>query len=177
MSCAKFCLTSPSHSVSLIHPAGGIAKSSWSARLPVPFRRKNWSCISRISSRSAVAGGTHHTERYWCVCSVNRESWSLRGCFFRAAERYDLMPSVDLWVVRNTFAWWAARCADSGARSTGLVSINLSGKSLGNEPFQDKVLSLISEYQILPGTVCFEITENGGNIQFRVGNEIYRPAS
>jgi EAL domain-containing protein (putative c-di-GMP-specific phosphodiesterase class I) len=90
------------------------------------------------------------------------------GLFLPAAERYDLMPSVDLWVVRNTFAWWAARCADSGARSTGLVSINLSGKSLGNEPFQDKVLSLISEYQILPGTVCFEITETAAISNFEL---------
>jgi len=90
------------------------------------------------------------------------------GLFLPAAERYDLMPSVDLWVVRNTFAWWAARCADCGARSTGLISINLSGKSLGNESFQDKVLSLISEYQILPGTVCFEITETAAISNFEL---------
>ena len=79
--------------------------------------------------------------------------------FFPAAERYDLMPSIDLWVIRNTLAWWSARCADRGVQSPGLISINLSGKSLGSESVQDSVLSLISEYQIVPGTICFEITE------------------
>ena len=88
--------------------------------------------------------------------------------FLPAAECYDLMPSIDLWVIRNTFAWWSARCADRGVQSPGLISINLSGKSLGSESFQDRVLSLISEYQIVPGTICFEITETAAISSFEL---------
>ena len=88
--------------------------------------------------------------------------------FLPAAERYDLMPSVDLWVIPNTFAWWAAWCADRGDASPGLISINLSGKSLGSEAFQDKVLSLISEFQIVPGSICFEITETAAISNFEL---------
>ena len=88
--------------------------------------------------------------------------------FLPAAERYDLMPSVDLWVIRNTFAWWTAWCAERGDQSPGLISINLSGKSLGSESFQDKVLSLISEFQVVPGSICFEITETAAITNFEV---------
>ena len=88
--------------------------------------------------------------------------------FLPAAERYDLMPSVDLWVIRNTFAWWAARSPDCDAQSSGLISINLSGKSLGSESFQEQVLSLISEFRIVPGTICFEITETAAISNFEL---------
>jgi len=88
--------------------------------------------------------------------------------FLPVAERYDLMPSIDLWVIRNTFAWWSARCADRGVQSPGLISINLSGKSLGSESFQDRVLSLINEYQIVSGTICFEFTETAAISSFEL---------
>ncbi|MFQ5644125.1 MAG: EAL domain-containing protein [Thiogranum sp.] len=81
------------------------------------------------------------------------------GLFLPAAERYNLMESIDLWVIRNTFAWWSKQCARHAGDRHGLVSINLSGSSLGSASFQDRVVELANEYNIVAGTICFEITE------------------
>lgn len=77
--------------------------------------------------------------------------------FIPAAERYNLMPILDRWVVRSTFAWLAANrealCPDA------VLSINLSGQSLGDEDFGDFVLDQLRSYRIDPRHICFEITE------------------
>lgn len=88
------------------------------------------------------------------------------GLFLPAAERYNLMESIDLWVIRNTFAWWSQQLSGCSAERPGLVSINLSGSSLGSETFQDKVAALAEEYRIVAGTICFEITETAAISNF-----------
>ena len=88
------------------------------------------------------------------------------GLFLPAAERYNLMQSIDLWVIRNTFAWWSEQCAAHAGALQGLVSINLSGSSIGSESFQDKVVALAEEYDIIAGTICFEITETAAISNF-----------
>jgi len=40
-----------------------------------------------------------------------------------------------------------------------ILSINLSGSSIGRKSFQRKVRALIEDYHIDPATICFEITE------------------
>jgi len=88
------------------------------------------------------------------------------GLFLPAAERYNLMQSIDLWVIRNTFSWWSEQCAGHTGEQPGLVSINLSGSSIGSESFQDKVVALAEEYSIAAGTICFEITETAAISNF-----------
>jgi len=77
--------------------------------------------------------------------------------FIPAAERYNLMPTLDRWVVRTSFEWLARNreelCPDA------LLSINLSGQSLGDEAFADFVLDEIHKHGIDARHVCFEITE------------------
>ncbi len=88
------------------------------------------------------------------------------GLFLPAAERYNLMQAIDLWVIRNTFSWWSKQCADCGREQPGLISINLSGSSIGSESFQDKVVALAEEYHVVAGTICFEITETAAISNF-----------
>lgn len=76
--------------------------------------------------------------------------------FLPAAERFNLMSSIDLWVLERTFAWLAEQ-AGNGERS--LLSINLSGQSLGNTHFCDDVLALFERYPVPGERICFEITE------------------
>ena len=85
------------------------------------------------------------------------------GLFLPAAERYDLMPSLDLWIIRNTFAWWSEHY-DAG--SGGLIAINLSGNSVGSAKFQQEVLSLIQAHREIAGAICFEITETAAISNF-----------
>lgn len=77
--------------------------------------------------------------------------------FIPAAERYNLMPQVDRWVIRNTLAWIAAHAASLQGVST--VYINLSGQSLNDELFLSFVEEQIKQVGVLSVRIGFEITE------------------
>ncbi len=77
------------------------------------------------------------------------------GSFLPAAERYNLAPSIDQWVVRRALAWMAANDVPDDA----LYSINLSGRSLASDGFLDTVLGEIDRQAVAPRNLCFEITE------------------
>ncbi|MGX5839966.1 EAL domain-containing protein [Mesorhizobium sp. ArgA1] len=79
--------------------------------------------------------------------------------FIPAAERYGLMPSIDRWVVRNTFGVLAARLADPLASPIATCAINLSGTSFGDETFLGFLREQFLAYGIPPNTICLEITE------------------
>ncbi|HVY06417.1 MAG TPA: EAL domain-containing protein [Burkholderiales bacterium] len=78
--------------------------------------------------------------------------------FIPAAERYNLMPSIDRWVVRNAFAIIARQQAE---QETGpaVYAINLSGASIGDERFLDYVREQLAHFKVAPQGICFEITE------------------
>ena len=76
--------------------------------------------------------------------------------FIPAAERYNLMPGIDRWVVREALAKVVAR-KGSGQRHS--ISLNLSGTTLNDERFLEFLLSELSQVELEPGALCFEITE------------------
>jgi len=80
------------------------------------------------------------------------------GAFIPAAERYNLMPAIDRWVVENTFAALAGR---SGRNHVPIDAccINLSGQSLSDSRFMDFLVNQIRDSHVSPGILCFEITE------------------
>ena len=75
--------------------------------------------------------------------------------FLPAAERYNLMPTIDRWVVRTALA---ALAGDSDHRVES-CSINLSGQNLTDASFLSFVLEQIRRHAVPPGKLCFEITE------------------
>ena len=78
--------------------------------------------------------------------------------FIPAAERYNLMPAIDLWVIRHALETLAGQRAQGNATHLTLA-INLSGLSLGNKEILASIKQLIEEKNIDPGSLCFEITE------------------
>jgi diguanylate cyclase (GGDEF)-like protein/PAS domain S-box-containing protein len=78
--------------------------------------------------------------------------------FIPAAERYNLMPSIDRWVIRTALATLARLRAD-GAEHVELCAINLSGGSIGDERLLDFVREQLRNFDVPPDTICFEITE------------------
>ena len=85
------------------------------------------------------------------------------GAFLPAAERYDLMPAIDRWVVTNFLARYEAYCQSGREQnlkpSTNLYTINLSGASINNREFGAFLQEQFACYTIPPETICFEITE------------------
>ena len=78
--------------------------------------------------------------------------------FIPAAERYNLMPSIDRWVIRNAFAIIARQRAEKEG-APGIFAINLSGASIGDERFLDYVREQFTHFAVPPQSICFEITE------------------
>ena len=76
--------------------------------------------------------------------------------FIPAAERYNLMPAVDRWVISQVFKLLGHT---SGASTDKVVAINLSGTSLADEGLLQFVLNEADTLQVDLTQVCFEVTE------------------
>lgn len=79
--------------------------------------------------------------------------------FIPAAERYNLMPVIDRWVVRSVFTALRAQKNNGSEKGPTTCAINLSGQSLCDEQFLDFVIEQLDVLTISPGQICFEITE------------------
>lgn len=80
------------------------------------------------------------------------------GAFIPAAERYNLMPTIDRWVLRQTFAQLRAAQGDLAFPPVE-CAINLSGQSLCDEHFLEYVIDLFERTGIPCESICFEVTE------------------
>jgi diguanylate cyclase (GGDEF)-like protein len=87
------------------------------------------------------------------------------GKFLSAAERYQLMPTVDRWVVSRACDLLGEHGASLGEDSARFA-INLSGQSLQDESFLAYVIDRIKTSKLPPGILCFELTETAtiGNL-------------
>jgi diguanylate cyclase (GGDEF)-like protein/PAS domain S-box-containing protein len=77
--------------------------------------------------------------------------------FIPAAERYNVMPSIDRWVVRQALEQLVHR-PDSGVKPY-TIAVNLSGTSLNDERFLEYLIAELSSRHLSEGALCFEITE------------------
>src|SRR5580698_9882787 len=88
------------------------------------------------------------------------------GKFLSAAERYQLMPTVDRWVVRRACELLGEHSAAVG-EDIARFAINLSGQSLQDESFLDYVVDEIKTSKLPANVLCFELTETAtiGNLE------------
>ncbi|MDX1610100.1 MAG: EAL domain-containing protein [Halofilum sp. (in: g-proteobacteria)] len=89
--------------------------------------------------------------------------WS-PGAFLSAAERYNLAPAIDQWVLRRAMAWIAANDVPEEA----VYSINLSGRSLADRAVLEFLLAELDRVPVRPQNLCFEVTETAAisNLSF-----------
>lgn len=85
--------------------------------------------------------------------------------FLRPAERYQLMPQIDRWVVSATLS--AISAGEIKLPSRRSCAINLSGQTLGDEGFLDFVVDALDHSGVAPSNICFEVTESAisNNVQ------------
>ncbi|MDH4133700.1 MAG: EAL domain-containing protein, partial [Gammaproteobacteria bacterium] len=100
----------------------------------------------------------HGSEHYEVLVRLRGENGDviLPEAFLPAAERYNLMPQIDRWVVTSTISRLDEyRDGDKQC----LTAINLSGASLGDERFLDFIRAELEQHSDIPCRLCFEITE------------------
>ena len=77
--------------------------------------------------------------------------------FLPAAERYDLMPAIDRWVIKNAF--YHLEQYQQYDNNNNMWTINISGQSLCDVKFLKFIIEHSERYAIQTHKVCFEITE------------------
>jgi diguanylate cyclase (GGDEF)-like protein/PAS domain S-box-containing protein len=78
--------------------------------------------------------------------------------FIPAAERYNLMSTLDRWVIREALSQLADKTPESKTAHFTLA-INLSGTSLSEDRFLEYVIDELQKHTLPDGAICFEITE------------------
>lgn len=81
--------------------------------------------------------------------------------FIPAAERYDLMPSIDRWVISTFLNSYQKYCQlhQSSPGNESIYTINLSGASINSDRFFRFLKEQFTLYDVAPEKICFEITE------------------
>jgi len=76
--------------------------------------------------------------------------------FIPAAERYNVMPLIDRWVVKQVLG---SVLGHGRIGEHANFAINLSGTTLSDESFLEFLLGELANAELRPGSLCFEITE------------------
>jgi len=77
--------------------------------------------------------------------------------FVVSAERYDRILDIDRWVVGQVFDW--LRRHRSRLDRVASLSVNLSARSVTDQPFMDELISRLAAGDLPTGQIGFEVTE------------------
>ncbi len=112
-----------------------------------------------IRALSATAGGRH--DHYEVLLRMRAPDGTIipPDHFIPAAERYNLMPKIDRWVIRNAFAALAAGTMGAPGREDRMIAINLSGASLDDAQLPAYIRACAQDFSVSLTEICFEITE------------------
>jgi diguanylate cyclase (GGDEF)-like protein len=131
----------------------------WISRLQKALKEDRFVLYSQ-DIKALDAGREHGTH-----CEILIRLLDERGelvppmAFIPAAERYNLMPAIDRWVIRTVFATISREQAEGGA-GFEICAINLSGGSIGDEGFLKYAREQFAHFPaVRPQSICFEITE------------------
>ncbi len=127
---------------------------------------ENCFCLYYQSIAPTNAQTLHFYEHYEVLLRLRDETGKIIPpmAFIPVAERYNLMQSIDRWVISTLFATQGQHyrqtyeyCQKIGGSCS--YAINLSGASINDDRFINFLHQQIELYQIPPQVLCFEITE------------------
>jgi diguanylate cyclase (GGDEF)-like protein/PAS domain S-box-containing protein len=79
--------------------------------------------------------------------------------FLPQAERYNLLPAIDQWVIRRTVELMSGWHRENPACELPLCSINLSAASLDDDSLTRVLREQLAQHRLPPQALCFEIAE------------------
>ena len=101
----------------------------------------------------------NRTTNCCCACSIPTATPSGPDRFLSAALRYQMMPTIDRWVISTVIELLRPR-RELLTNAPVCFTINFSGQSLHDDEFADYVIRSIENSRINPAVFCFELTES-----------------
>ena len=88
------------------------------------------------------------------------------GAFLPAAQRYNMMPAIDRWVIHYFLSTYKEKNDPATKEASILFNINISGASLNTDSFLNFICEELKKYNVPPEVICFEITETSAVSNF-----------
>ena len=85
--------------------------------------------------------------------------------FMVAAERYNLLSSIERWVISSLVEFLHGQCEagviprEQSPLGGAFYAVNLSGVSINDASFIDFLRQLLTRFELPRGLLCFEVTE------------------
>ncbi len=108
--------------------------------------------IARIDQRPDI-----HFEVLIRLQNEEGDIWT-PNLFLPVAERNNLMPKIDQWVVTNALKWLNTQTIPDGTNYC--MNINLSAASLADQGFKQFLIRTVEQNKQLNQYICFEMTES-----------------
>jgi diguanylate cyclase (GGDEF)-like protein/PAS domain S-box-containing protein len=132
-----------------------LARIDWPARVRQALQQDRFLLYRQAIVPLAAHGRQHHEALLRYRDDDGR--LLLPMAFIPAAEHSGLLPAVDLWTIRKLLRELPA--ALFGNDSESFVAVNVSGASLADPEFQERVLQELRVAKTEPARLCFEIAE------------------
>ncbi|MGB8337588.1 MAG: EAL domain-containing protein [Burkholderiales bacterium] len=142
-------------------PGGAGVGKGWATRINEAFDNDDFAIYYQPIAplQKNRDDGTRYYEALLRLRQVDGEV-ILPMAFIPAAERYNMMQSIDRWVIQRCFADYRKLMDDAPPGMPGhMISINLSGHSLCDDKFSKFLEDQFAIYGIPPQRIYFEITE------------------
>jgi diguanylate cyclase (GGDEF)-like protein len=112
---------------------------------------------------------------YELLLRLKRENGEIvaPGPLIAAAQRYQLLPTVDRWVIGRALQTLGAYRSMIKSRGVSF-SINISGQSIGDQTFAQTVKEQLIAANLPAGCVILELTEQAAVTNFAGANELIR---
>lgn len=136
----------------------------WVARIRKAIEDDRFVLYSQVIEPVSDPGLPVHYEILLRICDENGQEVPPMA-FIPAAERYNMMPEVDRWVVDRVLD--TAATIERGPLREAVWTINISGRSLGDDEFLRYLLRRIADSPVPAGRFCFEITETAAIANLR----------
>lgn len=127
--------------------------------------KENGRLWQQVASKPSV-DGIHHYEVLLRLPDSRGELISPEA-FLPTAERFNMMTSIDHWVIRHAIEALASQ-PEQGAHTC--LSINLSGQTLEDESLGAYIHNLVKQFEVNPQSLLFEITETSAIANLEAAN-------
>jgi len=115
--------------------------------------------IQSLNIPRSIDDSATHSTRYEILLRMTDPEGKMvaPGAFLSTAVRYNLMPSLDRWVVHKLLNWLS--CHPEHLAALDFCSVNVSGYSLGDKELLESIETCLKKTNIPAHKLCFELNE------------------